>query len=45
MAIGGDLRTPGLELNDAGFMFYSDRVENWTWTEYRVDEPSKNLLN
>jgi hypothetical protein len=43
--VGGDLRTPGLELNDAGFMFYSDRLENWTWTEYRDEEPTTNINN
>ncbi len=43
-ALGGDLRTPGLELNDAGFQFYSDRVENWSWTEYRDETPTDNLL-
>jgi hypothetical protein len=43
-AIGGDLRTPGLELNDAGFQFYSDRVENWAWTEYRDETPTETLL-
>ncbi len=44
-AIGGDLRTPGLELNDAGFQFYSDRVENWLWGEYRDEEPTDRVLN
>lgn len=44
-AEGGDLRTPGLELNDAGFQFYSDRLENWLWGEYREDEPGKEVNN
>jgi hypothetical protein len=44
-AIGGDIRTPGLELDDAGFQFYSDRVENWSWTEYRDETPTENLLS
>jgi hypothetical protein len=44
-ALGGDLRTPGLELNDAGFQFYSDRVENWSWTEYRDETPTDTLLD
>jgi len=44
-AVGGDLRTPGLELNDAGFQFYSDRVENWSWTEYRDQSPGEHLLD
>jgi hypothetical protein len=44
-AQGGDLRTPGLELNDAGFQFYADRLENWLWTEYRDEEPTDRVLN
>src|SRR5207244_2376294 len=42
---GGDLRTPGLELNDAGFQQGAARMIPYVWGEYRVDEPSKNLLN
>ncbi len=42
---GGDLRTPGLELNDAGFQFNSDRVIPFFWGQYRSDEPSKHILN
>jgi hypothetical protein len=42
---GGDLRTPGLELNDAGFQFNSDRVVPFVWAQYRDDAPSGNLLN
>jgi hypothetical protein len=42
---GGDLRTPGLELNDAGFQFNSDRVIPFIWGQYRNDEPSKHVLN
>ncbi|HEY5948167.1 MAG TPA: DUF5916 domain-containing protein [Kofleriaceae bacterium] len=44
-AQGGDLRTPGLELNDAGFQMYSDRIEPWLWTEYREDDPGDTVLN
>jgi hypothetical protein len=44
-AVGGDLRTPGLELNDVGFQFFADRNEVWTWTEYRDEEPGKKMLN
>ncbi|HTL84677.1 MAG TPA: DUF5916 domain-containing protein, partial [Acidimicrobiia bacterium] len=44
-AHGGDFRTPGLELNDVGFQFYSDRIEPWLWTEYRDDDPGKTVLN
>jgi hypothetical protein len=42
---GGDLRTPGLELNDAGFQFNSDRMIPFFWGQYRNDEPSKHVLN
>ncbi|HEX5063022.1 MAG TPA: DUF5916 domain-containing protein [Kofleriaceae bacterium] len=44
-AQGGDLRTPGLELNDAGFQMYSDRVDPWLWGEYREDDPGDTVLN
>lgn len=43
-ALGGDLRTPGLELNDAGFQVFSDRLENWFWGEYRDEEPTDRVL-
>ena len=42
---GGDLRTPGLELNDAGFMQGSDRLVPFVWSEYRDDAPGDHLLN
>jgi hypothetical protein len=44
-AQGGDLRTPGLELNDVGFQVSSDRFENWLWIEYRDDDPGDEVLN
>lgn len=44
-AQGGDLRTPGLELNDVGFQMYSDRIEPWLWGEYREDDPGDTVLN
>jgi hypothetical protein len=42
---GGDLRTPGLELNDAGFQLNSDRAVPFFWGQYREDTPSEHLLN
>lgn len=42
---GGDLRTPGLELNDAGFQFNSDRAIPFFWGQYRDDTPGKYVLN
>jgi hypothetical protein len=44
-AFGGDLRTPGLELNDMGFQLSSDRVTPYLWAQYREDRPSDTLLN
>jgi hypothetical protein len=44
-AVGGGVRTPGLELNDVGFQYFADRLENWTWTEYRQEDPGKTMLN
>jgi hypothetical protein len=42
---GGDIRTPGLELNDAGFQLNSDRAIPFFWAQYREDKPSEHLLN
>jgi len=42
---GGVLRTPGLELNDAGFQLKSDYVVPFVVGEYRDDSPSEHLLN
>jgi hypothetical protein len=42
---GGDVRTPGLELNDIGFQTTSDRVLPYLWGQYRDDAPSSLFLN
>jgi hypothetical protein len=42
---GGDVRSPGLELNDAGFQFNADRAVPFFWGQYRDDSPSKHVLN
>jgi len=42
---GGDLRTPGLELNDAGYQINSDHVVPFLWGQYREDEPGEHFLN
>jgi uncharacterized protein DUF5916/cellulose/xylan binding protein with CBM9 domain len=42
---GGDLRTPGLELNDAGYQINSDHMVPFLWGQYRDDEPGEHLLN
>jgi len=41
----GDLRTPGLELNDAGFQTQGDRAIPFIWGQYHEEEPGKNVLN
>jgi Domain of unknown function (DUF5916)/Carbohydrate family 9 binding domain-like len=42
---GGDLRTAGLELNDMGFQFQSDRVIPFWWVQYHDETPGKQILN
>jgi uncharacterized protein DUF5916/cellulose/xylan binding protein with CBM9 domain len=42
---GGDLRTSGLELNDAGFQLNSDRVVPFVLLQYHEDAPSEHVLN
>ncbi len=42
---GGDLRTPGLELNDAGFQQNADRMVPFFLLEYADNEPGDHLLN
>ncbi len=42
---GGDLRTIGLELNDAGYQTQSDRLIPYLWVQYRDDDPGDRLLN
>lgn len=38
-SVGGMWRSPGLELNDVGFMRQADRILQYTWAGYRVTEP------
>jgi len=42
--LGGDVRTPGLELNDAGFQQRADRIAPYATLQYRENTPSKYLL-
>ncbi|HEX3764475.1 MAG TPA: DUF5916 domain-containing protein, partial [Kofleriaceae bacterium] len=42
---GGDLRTPGLELNDAGFQYNADRLLPYVVAQYHEDAPGDHLLN
>jgi hypothetical protein len=43
--LGGDSRTPGLELNDAGYQVSSDRSVTFLQLQYHEDAPSDHLLN
>jgi hypothetical protein len=43
--IGGNLRTPGLELNDVGFELQADRNLGFVYGEYRDDAPGDHVLN
>jgi hypothetical protein len=45
IGIGGDLRTPGLELNDAGFQLDSNRALSFLLAEYHDNEPGRRVLN
>lgn len=36
---GATWRTPGLELNDMGYLMGSDEIMQWTWAGYRVWKP------
>ena len=41
----GDLRSPGLELNDAGFQTIGDRAIPFLWGQYHDEKPGKHVLN
>ena len=43
--VGGDLRTSGLELNDAGFQQNSDGAIPFASIQYHDEEPTKRVLN
>lgn len=36
---GATWRSPGLELNDIGFLSRADEVNQWTWVGYRITKP------
>ena len=42
-AAGVDARSPGLELNDAGFQQVADDVEPWGWMQWFDSRPGKAL--
>ncbi len=37
-ATGSNYRSPGLALNDIGFLRVTDNINNWIWTSYRVNK-------
>ncbi|WMJ71864.1 DUF5916 domain-containing protein [Cytophagaceae bacterium ABcell3] len=38
-------RSPGLELNDIGFLRNSDQISQWSWLQYRITKAWKFLRN
>lgn len=42
--VQGDLRTPGLELNDLGYQVLADRISHQGWVEIRDDKPGDVFL-
>ncbi len=38
-SLGVTWRSPGLELNDLGYLRAADRIMQWTWVGYRIWEP------
>jgi hypothetical protein len=42
---GGDLRSPGLELNDIGYQNSSDRFIPFLWGQYHENDPGPQFLN
>lgn len=37
-AVGSNYRSPELALNDIGFLVQTDNINNWFWTQYRVNK-------
>jgi hypothetical protein len=44
-AVGVDARSPGLDLNDAGFQQYADKIEPWAWTQWFDARAGETLQN
>ncbi len=36
---GASWRSPGLELNDMGYLYTADIIFQWTWAQYRIMDP------
>jgi Domain of unknown function (DUF5916)/Carbohydrate family 9 binding domain-like len=41
--LGGTFRTPGVELNDIGFMRQADAIYQFLWSQYQLQKPWKFL--
>ncbi len=44
-ALGGDLRSPEVEVNDLGFQHGADNMVQWAWLGYRDNTPGRYLLS
>lgn len=40
-SIGSNHKSPGLELNDVGFLVQTDVINNWIWSSYRINKPTR----
>lgn len=38
-SLGTTWRSPGLELNDMGYLRQADRIMQWSWVQYRIWKP------
>lgn len=43
--VGGDMRSPGLEINDLGFQQFADNINKWVWLQYHDEEVSAAILD
>ncbi|MEQ9229068.1 MAG: DUF5916 domain-containing protein, partial [Cyclobacteriaceae bacterium] len=39
--VGSNYRSPGLELNDIGFLQQTDNINNWVWARYQINDKTK----
>ncbi|NOT76333.1 MAG: carbohydrate binding family 9 domain-containing protein [Cyclobacteriaceae bacterium] len=37
--LGGSWLSPQLELNDVGFLLQTDKINQWSWVQYRIPNP------
>ncbi|MEQ9466363.1 MAG: DUF5916 domain-containing protein [Ekhidna sp.] len=43
--VGSNYKSPELELNDIGFLRQTDIINNWAWTNYRINKVTKLFRN